>query len=76
MTHHVPDEQYGKLKRRLDEVARRVDEGTIPLEPTMLQLQRILEGKDTPGYQLTVAAGLDRWSHMPPLGWGRSRRKV
>src|SRR5579859_1622029 len=46
MTHCVPDEQYGKLTRKLDEVARRVDEGTIPFEPTMLQLQKLVEGKE------------------------------
>lgn len=39
----VPDEQYGQLWRRLEEVARRVDEGTIPFEPTMVYLRAIIE---------------------------------
>lgn len=35
MTHHcVTDDQYGQLWRRLEEVARRVDEGTIPFDST------------------------------------------
>lgn len=39
----VLDEQYGQLWRRLEEVARRVDEGTIQFEPTMAYLQAIVE---------------------------------
>lgn len=39
----VLDEQYGQLWRRLEEVARRVDEGTIAFEPTMAYLQEIIE---------------------------------
>ena len=41
----VTDEQYGRLQRRLDEVARRVDEGTIPFDNTMRGPQVFLEGK-------------------------------
>ena len=40
----VADEQYGQLQRRLDEVARRVDEGTISFQDTMNALQTIAEG--------------------------------
>ena len=43
----VEDEQYGQLWRRLEEVARRVDEGTIPFESTMKSLQAIVEDKLT-----------------------------
>jgi len=39
----VNDAQYGALWRRLKEVARRVDEGTIPFEKTMAALQKIVE---------------------------------
>lgn len=39
----VSDGEYGQLWRRLEEVARRVDEGTIPFEPTMSCLQAIIE---------------------------------
>ena len=44
MTHKcVADDQYGQLWRRLEEVARRVREGTIPFDPTMDVLQRLIE---------------------------------
>lgn len=39
----VPDEQYGQLWRRLEEVARRVDEGTVPFQPTMDGLQFLIQ---------------------------------
>lgn len=45
MTHSVSDEKYGKLRRRLDEVARRVDQGTIPYDPVMSALTLIIEGE-------------------------------
>lgn len=41
----VADEQYGQLWRKLDEVARRVDEGTIPFDETLQALQGIVEGR-------------------------------
>src|SRR3989344_6526933 len=45
MTHKcVADDQYGQLWRRLEEVARRVREGTIPFDPTMTALQKVVEG--------------------------------
>ena len=40
---NVPDDQYGQLCRRLGEVARRVDEGSIPFDATMRSLQLIVE---------------------------------
>lgn len=45
MTHKVSDDQYGKLRRRLDEVARRVDQGTILFNPVMSALTLIIEGE-------------------------------
>lgn len=42
---YVTDDQYGQLKRRMDELARRVDEGTIPFDHTMRALQHFIEGK-------------------------------
>lgn len=41
----VTDDQYGRLWRRLKEIARRVDEGSISLDKTMDSLQLIVEGK-------------------------------
>lgn len=41
----VTDEQYAALDRRLDEVKRRVDEGTLPFQATMDCLQTLVEGK-------------------------------
>jgi len=41
----VTDEQYGKLQRRLGELARRVDEGSVEFESTMTALQLLVEGK-------------------------------
>ncbi len=42
----VTDEEYGNLSRRLSEVSRRVDEGTLPFEATMEGLQRLVEGQE------------------------------
>lgn len=42
-TQVLSDELYGKLRRRLDEVARRVNQGTLPFGDTMKYLQRIIE---------------------------------
>lgn len=44
----VPDDQYASISRRLDELKRRVDEGTIPYEPAMNALTPIIEGKAAP----------------------------
>jgi hypothetical protein len=41
----VTDEHYTALSRRLDEIKRRVDEGTLEFEPTMDSLQAVIEGK-------------------------------
>ena len=42
----VTDEEYGRLSRRLSELSRRVDEGTLPFEATMAELQRLIEGQE------------------------------
>lgn len=42
--HSVSDDQYGNLTRRLDEVKRRVDEGTLPHDSIMSALALIIEG--------------------------------
>lgn len=44
----VTDEQYGLLWRRLGEVARRTDEGTLNFDQVMDSLQRVVERR---GYQ-------------------------
>jgi hypothetical protein len=41
----VTDEQYGRLSRRLVEVLRRVDEGTVPLAQAMDGVQVLIEDK-------------------------------
>ncbi|MFZ6015673.1 MAG: hypothetical protein ACOYUZ_04960 [Patescibacteria group bacterium] len=41
----VTDEQFGRLQRRLGELARRVDEGSVEFEPAMTALQLLVEGK-------------------------------
>lgn len=40
----VTDDQYGQLWRRLEEVARRVREGTLGFSETMTALQGVVEG--------------------------------
>ncbi len=40
----VTDDQYGQLWRKLEEVARRVREGTISFAETMAVLQAVIEG--------------------------------
>lgn len=41
----VEDDQYGQLWRRLTEVARRVDEGSILFDATMENLTKIIENR-------------------------------
>ncbi|GEM_PF-2234937 len=41
----VTDEQYGQFQGMLEELARRVDEGTIPFDSTMRALNYFIEGK-------------------------------
>jgi len=41
----VTDEQYGQLSRRLGELLRRVDEGTIPFDRSFADAQLLVEGK-------------------------------
>lgn len=48
----VADDQYGKLQRRLDEVARRVDEGPLDFQETMLRLQSVAENCLHESFQL------------------------
>lgn len=40
----VTDEQYGLAHRRLNEIARRLDEGTLPFNKVMDALQEVVEG--------------------------------
>jgi len=42
---HLTAEQYGKLRRRLDDLIRRIDQGTLPFRPTMKILQDLIERK-------------------------------
>ncbi len=41
----VPDELYGRLNRRLDDLKRRIDEETIPLQRAINDIQFLIEGK-------------------------------
>lgn len=41
----VADDKYGQLQRKLGEYARRIDEGTLELEPNLALLQLAIEGK-------------------------------
>lgn len=84
----VTDEQYGNLNRRLDEVKRRVDEGTLPYDQTMSALQAFIEqrfgGRSlTVNYTLSladmIAMGHYDWvsdnitaKHFPNLGSGKA----
>ncbi len=43
----VTDEQYGQLSRRLKEVARRTEEGTLPFGQVMDALQAIIEDRSS-----------------------------
>ncbi len=53
----VSDEQYGNLTRRLDEIKRRVDEGTLDYGATMSAIQTFIEGR-IEGQRLTIDYGL------------------
>lgn len=48
----VTDEQYGRLTRRVGELVRRTDEGTLPYDSVMSRLQALIEG----GLALNVEA--------------------
>ena len=41
----VSDEKYGKLQRKLGELARRIDEGTLEYGGNLMMLQMAIEGK-------------------------------
>src|SRR3989344_5324097 len=41
----VTDEQYGQLRRRVDELVRRTDEGTLLFDVVMAALQNVIRGK-------------------------------
>lgn len=62
----VTDEQYGRLSRRLDELKRRVDEGTLPFERVMADAQSLIEGITLPSRVIT-----GNWDKYPftPDGW-------
>ncbi len=51
----VSDEQYGKLQRRVSDLVRRVDQGTIGYDHTMERIQAILEGR---GYEGDLLHGM------------------
>jgi hypothetical protein len=63
----VTDEQYGRLARRVGELQRRVDEGAIPFQLAMDDLQRIIQvvtvtikvGDDRSTEELLKAGGYD-----------------
>ena len=50
----VTDEQYGKLQRKLFELSRRVDEGTLGYKPIMFALQTFIEGQIDRVYPVTI----------------------
>ena len=50
--HCVPDELYGQLKFRLDDLCRRIKEGTLSFDLTMNGLQGLIEG--TQVFTLTI----------------------
>lgn len=54
----VTDGQYGQLWRRLEEVARRVREGTIGFSQTMTALQGVVEGGAVQLARRPVVSGL------------------
>src|SRR3989344_234338 len=51
----VSDEEYGKLQRRVSDLVRRVDQGTIGYNHTMERIQAILEGR---GYEGDLIHGM------------------
>ncbi len=76
MTRSVSDDRYGKLRRRLDEVARRVDQGTLPYEDTMSALQLVAEGElPRPRFKrdMTKEAG---WTLESDVGFNPAIRSI
>ena len=51
---NVADDQYGQLCRRLGEVARRVDEGSVPFDTAMKSLQLIIENETVVGGRVST----------------------
>ena len=71
----VADDQFGQLQRRLGEIARRVDEGSIPFDDTMLRLQQVAENCTPKAFQLywsqeTVAELLAKGNYCSPVRKG------
>lgn len=44
MTHRVSDERYAALTRRIDDIRRRVDDGSLPFHPVMNLLRDVVMG--------------------------------
>ena len=51
MLRRITDEQFGQLCRRLNDLTRRVVEGTISFKPTMEAIQSIIEGGRKPALE-------------------------
>ena len=50
MTQKVSDEQYGRIWKKVQDLVRRISQGTLPFDLTMDLLQEISEGKKMPKY--------------------------
>lgn len=54
----LPDEQYGKLSRRVKELMRRIDEGTLDFDLAMTNIQQLIEMRASSFFELRELSAL------------------
>ena len=75
-TVRLPNEDLGSLYRRVAEIVRRVEEGTIPLDEAKTGLQRIIERKRNPEVRYADRAKPLIFEHLPRHERRRSRARL
>lgn len=75
-TVRLPNEDLGGLYRRVAEIVRRVEEGTVPLDEAKTGLQRIIERKQHPEVRHAERAKPLAFEHLPRRERRRSRARL
>ncbi len=75
-TVRLTNEELGGLHRRVDEIVRRIDKGTIPYKEAFTGLQRIVERSQQPVVQYSSRARPQDFPHVPRNERRRSHAKL
>lgn len=75
-TVRLSNEELGSLQRRVHEIVRRVEEGTVPLEEAMTGLQRIIERSQLPQVRYAERARPLAFEHLPRAERRKSRARL